>query len=99
MHGLGSSDTETDRVRLLCWSRGWAAATDLLVLPPKPSNVAIPHEARPCKPVELSRVDDQLSRRADAAHRLVHLLASLQRHIEILVSSHKERRCLDAVSM
>ena len=49
--------------------------------------------------MELARVDHQLGLDAEAAQRLIHLLAAEQRHVEILLAAHEQRRRLDPVGV
>ena len=44
-------------------------------------------------------INHELSLDAETAQRLVHLLASGQRHVEIALAAEKDRRSLDAVGV
>src|SRR5204862_2512056 len=50
-------------------------------------------------PVKLVRIDHELGVDAETAQRRVHLLASLDRHVEIALTAQKKGRRLDAIGM
>jgi hypothetical protein len=49
--------------------------------------------------VVLVRIDDQLRVDAQTAQRLVHLLTTLHRHVEVAFAAEKERRRLNPIGM
>src|SRR5450432_4731379 len=92
--GLGSPHFAANLLR-------WRGRCDpkVFVVPGEPALVTVFHEARPGEFVKLAGINDQLRRRPNALEGLVHLLAALQRHVEVFVSAHEERGRLDAVGM
>ena len=66
-------------------------------VPRNPALEPIAQIARTREAVELPRIDDELRVDAEAAHRLIHLLGIQQRHVEILVTTHEQRRRHDAI--
>src|ERR671933_585795 len=67
------------------------------VVPGQVALQAVDLVARRRQAVELVRVDDELRLDAEAAQRLVHLLAPDRRDVEVLLAHEKERRRPDAV--
>ncbi|MND04274.1 hypothetical protein D3C83_244690 [compost metagenome] len=49
--------------------------------------------------MELPRVNHQLRVDAQALQRLIHLLAAGDRHVEVLLAAHEQRRRLDLVGV
>lgn len=68
-----------------------------LVVPVEVALVTVADEAGTGEAVELAWIDHQLGRDVQAAQSLVHLLASHQRNVEILVATHEKRWRLDAI--
>src|SRR5712692_1921983 len=71
----------------------------ILVIPRQVSFIAIANIARARDAVILVRIDDQLRVDAEAAQRLVHLLAALDGNVEVTLAAEKERRRLDAIGV
>src|SRR5436190_21572261 len=71
----------------------------VLVVPTQVSFIAILHVARPRDAVELVWIDHELSFDAETPQRLVHLLTTLDGHVEVALAAKEQRRRLDAISM
>src|SRR5579862_5217687 len=44
-------------------------------------------------------VDDEFARHPERAQRLIHLLSTGERHVEVLVPAHEQRRRFDAIGV
>src|SRR5712671_4607538 len=71
----------------------------IFVVPGQVALVTIAHIARPRDAVKLIRIDDQLGFDAETAQRLIHLLAALDRHVEIALATEKQGGRLDAIGV
>src|ERR1019366_2575850 len=71
----------------------------ILVVPREVALVAIAHVARAADAVVLIGINNELRVDAEAPERLVYLLAALHRHIEVALTTKKERRRLVAVGV
>src|SRR5438270_7961685 len=69
----------------------------VFVIPVKPALIPVANKTRPRESVELTRVHDQLCGGANALQRLIHLFAANERHVEVFLASHEQRRRLDLV--
>src|SRR5215831_16398756 len=71
----------------------------ILVVPCQISLEPVADVTGPADAVILVGINHELSLDAETAQRLVHLLASGQRHVEIALTAQKERRGFDSVSV
>src|ERR1700730_13640794 len=69
----------------------------ILVVPRQVSLVTIAYVARPRDAVILVGIDNQLRINAQTAQRLIHLLATLDRDVEIAFAAKKQRRGLNPI--
>src|SRR6185437_2308428 len=72
---------------------------EIFVVPRQIPLIAIPDVAGTLNPVELVGVDDELGLATKGAEGLVHLLAALDRHIEVTLTAQEQGRGLDAVGV
>src|SRR5262245_26156465 len=71
----------------------------ILVVPCQISLEPVAYVTGAVDAVSLVGINHELSLDAETAQRLVHLLASGQRHVEISLAAEKDRRSLDAVGV
>src|SRR5215213_1724392 len=76
------------------WAGGFH---DVLVVPRQIPLHTIALVTRSLDAVVLVWIDDELSVDSQRTHRLVHLLASLDRHVEISLTAHEQSRSLNPV--
>src|SRR5204863_1091171 len=90
-----------------CWSNSTLCGVHhrllvslhVLVVPTQVSFISVLHVARACDAVKFVWIDHELSLDAQAAQRLVHLLATLNGHVEVALAAEKQRRRLDTVGV
>ena len=80
-----------------CRRRCGATRLQVRVEPPDPALEPIALVARHRDPVVLAGIDHELALDAVALQRLIHLLGADERHVEVLVAAHVERRRLDPI--
>src|SRR5262249_59547576 len=71
----------------------------ILVIPCQISLEPVANVTGAADAVSLVGINHELSLDAETAERLVHLLASGQRHVEIALAAQKERRSFDSVGV
>src|SRR5262249_55454628 len=69
----------------------------VLIVPRQVSFITITLIARALDAVILVGINDHLSVDAQTPQSLIHLLAALNRHVEVALAAEKQSRCLDAI--
>src|SRR5215831_11197253 len=68
---------------------------EILLHPREEARRAVDEEARPGEDVIFARIHDELGLNAERSQRLIHLLTAGDRHVEILIPTEEQRRCVD----
>src|SRR5712671_788704 len=71
----------------------------MFVIPRKVSLIPIADITRSRNSVELIRVDYQLCIYPQTSKRLIHLLSTLHRHVEVALATEEQGRCLDTIGV
>ena len=88
------------RILPCCGGGRWCdRLPDVFVIPRQIALPTISLVTRPLDTMKLVWIDYELSVYAKSLQGLIHLFASLNRDIEVALTTHEERRCLNAVGM